>query len=171
MTRQSLFHDWLTAHRGILVKVARSFARSPGEAMDLRQEMLLQLWLALPRFAGDSQASTFIYRVCLNTALSWKRGAARREDRTADADLAQLSAEAVSPADDADRRQLINLLYAAIHQMAEVDRALVLLQLDGLSYREIAEITGMTENHVGVVLTRARKKLSALMKGAVDEVD
>ncbi len=78
-----LFQSWLSAHRGIVVKVARSFASSPADVKDLQQELLLQLWLSLPNFAGQAKPSTWIYRVCLNTALMFRRGAARRDRRLA----------------------------------------------------------------------------------------
>ena len=166
-----MFLDWLATHRGIVVKVARSFAQSPVDAADLQQELLLQLWLSLPKFAGEAKPSTWTYRVCLNTALTWRRGKARRESRMfADADLTRIPAEAASPAECAGEREVVGKLYAAIRAMPDPDRALVLLLLDGLAYREIAEITGLTENHVGVALTRARKRLAMLMEGVVDEV-
>jgi RNA polymerase sigma-70 factor (ECF subfamily) len=78
---------------------------------------------------------------------------------------------AASPADTADQAEVVARLYAAIHAMADFDRALVLLLLDGLAYREIAEVVGLTENHVGVALTRARKRLAELMKGVTDELE
>lgn len=169
---RSLFQSWLATHRGILVKVARLFAPSPADAADLEQELLLQLWLSLPRFSGKAQPSTWIYRVCLNTALTFARGAARRDRRlTHDVDHTQIAADAASPAERAAERQQLERLYAAIRAMPASDRALVLLLLDGLPYREIAEITGLTENHVGVALTRARKRLAEIMKEDCDEME
>lgn len=166
------FQSWLEEHRGIVVKVTRSFAATPADAADLQQELLLQLWLALPSFAGQAKASTWIYRVCLNTALTWQRGTRRRESRLAPGiDLAHFATEAASPAEHAGDRELVEKLYAAIRALPDGDRALVLLLLDGLAYREIAEITGLTENHVGVALTRARKRLAAHLKGTLDELD
>ena len=76
-----------------------------------------------------------------------------------------------SPADSAGQRELLEKLYTAIRAMPDFDRALVLLSLDGLPYREIAEVTGLTENHVGVALTRARKRLAGHMKGLIDELE
>ena len=169
---ESLFQDWMEAHRGIVIKVARSFAATPADVADLQQELLLQLWISRSSYAGQAKPSTWIYRVCLNTALTWRRGTARRERRFAPAaDIAQVPAEAASPADRAGERELLEQLYAAIHALPDFDRALVLLSLDGLAYREIAEITGLTENHVGVALTRARKRLAGLMKGVTHELE
>lgn len=166
------FQSWLEEHRGIMVKVTRSFAPAAADAADLQQEMLLQLWTSLASYAGQAKPSTWIYRVCLNTALTWRRGMARRENRLErGADLEAIAAGASSPADHAGDGEVLDQLYAAIHALPMFDRALVLLALDGLAYREIAEITGLTENHVGVSLTRARKRLAELMKGVTDELE
>jgi RNA polymerase sigma-70 factor (ECF subfamily) len=167
----ALFKTWIEEHRGILAKVARSFAPVPADGEDLRQEMMLQLWTSLPSFAGQAKPSTWIYRVCLNTALTWRRGAQRRENRIdRNIDPGLLEVAAASPGHPADS-EMVEKLYAAIHALPMFDRALVLLALDGLAYREIAEITGLTENHVGVSLTRARKRLATLMKGVTDELE
>lgn len=170
--RESLFKTWLEEHRGIVVKVTRSFAPVPADAADLQQEMLLQLWTSLSSYAGQAKHSTWIYRVCLNTALTWRRGASRRTRHLEpEADIARLPIEAASPADRAGEEELLDKLYAAIHALPMFDRVLMLLALDGLAYREIAEITGLTENHVGVSLTRARQRLAELMKGVTDELE
>jgi len=167
-----LFKTWLEEHRGIFVKVMRSFARSETEAAELQQEMLFQLWISLPRFAGQAKPSTWIYRVCLNTALTWRRGTQRRERQIEpEADVTRLAADAATPAETAGHHDMLEKLYAAMQAMPASARALVLLMLDGLAYREIAEVTGLTENHVGVALTRARKHLTELMKGVIDELE
>lgn len=169
---ESLFQAWLAEHRGIVVKVTRSFARSPADAADLQQEILLQLWSSLPAFAGQAKPSTWIYRVCLNTALTWRRGTTRRDARIEPGDdPAAHPAGTASPAEHAGDREMLENLYAAIHALPAPGRALVLLSLDGLAYREMAEVTGLTENHVGVALTRARKRLAAHLKGVTDELE
>ena len=170
--RSTLFHAWLGAHRGIVVKIARSFAFAAADIDDLQQDMLLQLWISLDGFAGQAKPTTWIYRVCLNTALTWRRGSARRERALAPGtDLETLAATAATPAESVQDREMLAHLYAAIHAMPPSDRALVLLLLEGLSYREIAEITGLSENHVGVSLTRARKRLTSLLKDVTDELE
>jgi RNA polymerase sigma-70 factor (ECF subfamily) len=169
---ESLFQRWLEAHRGIIVKVARSFAATPADTADLQQELLLQLWRSLPAYAGQAKPSTWIYRVCLNTALTWRRGIDRREKRIEPgADFGVMATPAASPAEHAGDREILDKLYASIHALPIFDRALMLFSLDGLAYREIAEITGLTENHVGVALTRARQRLAELMKGVTNELE
>lgn len=162
---------WHQAHRGIFGKVARSFARGEAETAELEQEMLFQLWQSLPRFAGQAKRSTWVYRVCLNTALTWRRGVDRRERRIEIGhDLERLPVTGGSPAEAAERNERLDELYAALQTLTATERALVLLMLDGLAYREIADITGLTENHVGVALTRARRRLAERMKGGDDEL-
>jgi RNA polymerase sigma-70 factor (ECF subfamily) len=168
----SLFESWLEEHCGIVVKIVRSFAPAPTDAADLQQEMLLQLWTSLSSYAGQAKPSTWIYRVCLNTALTWRRGTVRWARRIEpEADIGALAAATASPAEHVGDEEVLGQLYAAIHALPMFDRALVLLALDGLAYREIAEITGLTENHVGVSLTRARQRLAVLMKGVTDELE
>ncbi len=166
------FKSWLEDHHGILVKVTRSFAPAAADAADLQQELMLQLWLSLPSFADQAKPSTWIYRVCLNTALTWRRGTSRREKHLEpDVEIAQLPSDHASPADRAADDELLEKLYSAIRLLPASDRAFILLSLDGLTYREIADITGLTENHVGVALTRARKRLTELMKGVTHELE
>jgi RNA polymerase sigma-70 factor (ECF subfamily) len=104
--------------------------------------------------------------------MTWKRSLARREQKIdLNTDVEVLASEVASPAEDVGERELIDRLYALIFQMEEFDRVLVLLSLDGLSYREMAEITGLSENRIGVGLTRARKRLTQLMKGITNELE
>lgn len=136
------------------------------------QEMQLQLWKSMPAYAAQAKPSTWIYRVCLNTALSWRRGTERRAAHIEpETDVNQLPVNAATPAEHASQQELLEQLYGAIRAMDDADRALVLLMLDGLPYREMAEVTGLTENHVGVALTRARKRLATLLKGVIDELE
>jgi RNA polymerase sigma-70 factor (ECF subfamily) len=168
---EALFKAWLETHRGILFKIARSFGRNATEMEELSLELQLALWNSIPGFLGKAKESTWIYRVCLNTALSWRRSADRRNVKyQPGVDLTSIAAQGFSPADDAGQRELLERLYEAIHGMDDFERVLVLLLLDGMAYREIAEVTGLSEGNVGVSLTRARQRLSILMKGVTDEL-
>jgi RNA polymerase sigma-70 factor (ECF subfamily) len=166
-----LFKEWMAEHRSILRKIARSFARSEADLADMEQEMMLQLWSSASSFSGRAKASTWIYKVSLNTALMWRRSSGRREERIEPgASVSRVAEGGPTPADKAAHEELLERLYGAIRSMPESDRALVLLMLDGLSYREIGEITGLTESHVGVALNRARAKLAERLKGVTDEL-
>ena len=157
--RDDLFRQWLGEHQGILVKIARARASTANDQEDLFQEMLLQLWLSIPRFRGDSRASTWIYRVALNTSMAWDRSHRRYRDRVRT--LAAPS-EVVDPIHDAGRHDdaaEVDRLYGAIRTLPKVDASIVLLHLDGLSYREMADVLGISLSNVGVRLNRAKRRL------------
>ncbi len=148
------FRTWVSEHIGVLHRIARAFA-SGADQQDLLQELLVALWHAAPAFRGDSAATTFIYRVAHNRALTWRRGESRRR-------LRQSDYERLHVAEDAAEDTLLTRLYTAIRQLESLDRSLVLLTLEGQSYAEIAAIHGLSESNVGARLTRARKKLTQL---------
>lgn len=160
-----LFKSLLAEQSGAIFKVARAYTRTAEDCQDLAQEILLQAWLSLSGFAGRARPATWFYRVALNTALSWKRNENRRQQRQVP--LVELdefcSAEPESSAAVADR-ELVLKLYAAIHQLPKSEVALVLLYLEGLSYRQMAEVLGISESNVGVKLNRAKKSLSDLLQ-------
>lgn len=162
---QALFERWWREHAGIPHKIARLYADTAEERADLVQDMLVQLWRSLPGFSGQCAESTWIYRVCLNTTLTWRRDESRRRHRVVAVETPP-EAACAQPAPDARHQQndRLEALYAAIRRLPRADRSLVLLHLDGLAYRDIAQITGLTENQVGVTLTRARQKLQLLLK-------
>ncbi len=158
---EAIFRDLVQQHAGIIEKTARGFAHGDQRG-DLRQEILLAIWRALPRFRGDAQLTTFIYRVCQNAALAWIRQQSRydaRHTQASDDAIAALTNPDASTKPIEER-----LLYQAIRKLPDFDRSLVLLYLDDLSYTQIAEITGITVNNVGARLTRARARLQNLVE-------
>jgi RNA polymerase sigma-70 factor (ECF subfamily) len=161
---ESLFKRLLMEHHGAVLKVARAYTFTADDGQDLAQEILLQVWRSLPRFQGRSSAATWLYRVALNTALGWRRKEHRRQARQKPIEAHELPAAGSSGAEQMVQRETVERLYAAIRQLPKTDLALILLYLDDLSYRQIAEVLGISENHVGVKLNRAKKALGELMK-------
>lgn len=155
--REIHFRHCVEENYRLLRHVARGFA-APADQEDLLQEILLAIWHALPRFQEKSSLSTFMYRVAQNTALTWQRSVRHRAKQ---AEFDETS-HAAAPEDPRPART--EALYAAIRQLPESDRSLVLLQLNEMSYREIAAVTGLTESNVGVRMNRARQKLATLLK-------
>lgn len=167
--RDRLFRQWLGEHKGLMFKVVRSYAASPEDRDDLFQQILLQVWSSVPAFQGKAKVSTWIYRVALNTAFAWKRGEKkhRRRHQPLIAANEKLGLDEERP--DAQRnREILNALYAEIRKLPKVESSLVLLYLDGLSYREMADVLGISETNVGVKLSRTKKRLAESLKGAVD---
>lgn len=165
--QHAIFTAWINAHAGLLHRVANGFA-SGADRDDLMQELMLAVWRAVPAFAGASKESTFIYRVAHNAALTWRRGAATYHRRV-EAYSAEPTRE-LDRAEDARTDEALALIYAQIRRLPPVERSLILLQLDGVSYAAIAEIHGLTENHVGVRLSRIRQKLADALKETTHEL-
>ena len=120
------------------------------------QEVMLAVWKAIPSFRGQAQATTFLYRVSHNAALTWQRKQRNYLQRVQRAESFATPEPSQSPSDN----ERLEQLYAAIRCLPEVDRSLVLLSLDGLSYQEMANIHGISESNVGVRLNRIKQRLT-----------
>jgi RNA polymerase sigma-70 factor (ECF subfamily) len=164
--QKTLFLNWLDEHGASVMKVARAYTLTHEDCQDLAQEILLQAWRSLPQFEHRSSAATWFYRVALQTAMNWHRkDKPRRASQQPLLDVQVFPAEGVGSAEQAQQREIVEQLYNAIHQLPKGDAALVLLYLDELSYREMAEVLGISESNAGVKLNRAKKALTALMNG------
>jgi len=165
--QESLFMNWLGEHGSSVMKVARAYTLNSEECQDLAQEILLQAWRSLPNFEGKANAATWFYRVALHTAMNWQRkDKPRRSGQQPLLEIHTLATEGSDSAEQAQHRDTVEQLYEAIHQLPKTDTALVLLYLDELSYREMAEVLGISESNVGVKLNRAKKSLNVLMNGS-----
>ncbi|RZA03635.1 MAG: sigma-70 family RNA polymerase sigma factor [Sphingobacteriaceae bacterium] len=147
-------------HQGILFKICRMYCTDNDDVNDLFQDMLLQLWQAWPSFKGASKLTTWMYRICLNTAIARLRKSSRSP-------AVQILTEAQYGMPDAGPQRLDILfdseLQVAIDSLSRIDKALIMLYLDEKSYKEIAEIMDMTESNVGVKLNRIKNKLKERM--------
>jgi RNA polymerase sigma-70 factor (ECF subfamily) len=139
--------------------------------VDLFQDVLLQVWSSIPSFRGEAKETTWIYRVAFNTALAWRRGEQRRR-KGHETFLKLDTSPQVQPShvDSLPEREIVEQLYAAIRQLPQVDASLALMLLDGLSYQEMADVLGISENYIGVKLNRIRKQLADQLKGATHEL-
>jgi RNA polymerase sigma factor (sigma-70 family) len=162
----ALFAEAMKQHMGIFLKTAYAFA-DPSDRDDLVQEMLFAVWQALPTFdERQCKLSTFLYRVANNRALNWNRSRKRyRHKIQALQDCPQL----VLHATDADYSEAARLdwLYALIRELPPVDRTVLMLHFEQLSYKEIGEVIGSSENNVGVRMYRIRRWI-ADRKGSND---
>jgi len=152
METSAAFADLVRRNHRRLAAIARSYAR--GEAWrDLYQDILLQLWKTLRRFEGRSSPDTWVYRVALNTAITSRRRDAARPRLVWTADDRIEAARGAEPGG----RSEIAVLEEFLAGLNEIDRAVLLLYLEDLTYREIANVTGLSETAVGVRLTRIKK--------------
>ncbi len=159
---KSEFKHIIQANNGIFYKICRAYTSNQQDFEDLYQEVLVQLWSSFSTFKGKSSLSTWIYRVALNTALSFRK-------KLGKASFINLSgSELPEPAEDPYNEEHINekieLLYRCIQQLKPDEKALILLHLEEKKYEEISEIMGITTSNVGVKLKRTREKLHSLLK-------
>ncbi len=151
------FLELIRQNRGILFKVIRLYVNHPDDEADLLQEIQLQAWKSFPRFKGDSKFSTWLYRLSLNTVLTFKRRPALVKPEE--------NLERIGGIDEPHHRNdESEALYQAIRELSEVDRMIITLHLDGYDNPEIADISGMTKNHVGVKLHRIKEALTKRLK-------
>lgn len=142
------------ANQGILYKLVGLYAADQEEKKDLYQEILLQAWRAWPAFRGEAKFSTWLYRISLNTILTQKRKP-QRVDYKESLDLYSPKVAPVS-----ERQMEVDRLRQAIRSLAETDRAIISLHLDGYDNGEIAAMIGITNNNVGVKLHRIKQQLA-----------
>jgi len=160
--QQQRFTEWTREHGAILHHVVNGFAAG-ADRHDLMQEVLLAVWKAIPAFRGQAKPTTYLYRVSHNAALLWIRTEKNYRRR-----VEQFGAEPAAGSDanaDALVDERLGKIYAAIHQLKPVERSLMLLSLDGLSYREMAEVLGLSESNIGVKLNRIKNQLTQTLKG------
>ncbi len=149
-------------HAGIVRKIAMSYSRTPADRRDLEQEIVAQLWKAWPGYDGGRPFATWMYRVALNVAISIARSQRWQAPETASLDDGDLVG--LDPlADTAERAHGVRELMAFIGTLDELNRALILLYLEGQSYAEIADVLGISETNVATKINRAKQTLRARM--------
>lgn len=144
----------LNNHRGIVHRLARVYEPDVHARADLVQEMILQLWRTHQSFRNDSQFSTWMYRVCLNTALTFIRKEKRRNSHETTAHLPDLQDEVAD-----QKNEQIDMLYKAVHALSDADKGVIFLYLEGFSGAEIAAQLGIGEVNVRVKLNRIKEKI------------
>jgi RNA polymerase sigma-70 factor (ECF subfamily) len=137
----------------LIYKICSFYASDKQPLADLYQETLGNLWRSYPNFRGESSFSTWIYRVALNTCITGFRKEMRRPEKITLSPLHETLPEPESLTDS------IAEMYTLIHRLGELERAIVLLYLEEKSYKEIAEITGLTVCNVATKLKRTKMKL------------
>jgi RNA polymerase sigma-70 factor (ECF subfamily) len=154
--RNAVFESWIDAHKAILFKVARVYGATHADREDLFQEIALQVWHSVEAYRGDCAATTWIYRVALNTALAWRRK--ERKHGQGRQDIEAATALLIAPS---GRDPRLEWIYERIAELDEASRSLALLMLDGFSYREMSQILGLREGNVGMKINRIKAALSA----------
>ncbi len=154
------FVNQLEENQNIVHKICRLYTNDSDAHNDLFQEITIQLWRAYPKFRGDSKFSTWMYRVALNTAITLYRKS-KRTIKTQDYEGVSFKISSV-PYDDTAEQQL-KLMYSAVKDLNDIDKALVFLYLEDKNYKEISETLGITEVNARVKMNRIKEKLRTIL--------
>jgi RNA polymerase sigma-70 factor (ECF subfamily) len=153
--QQQQFIQLIKENEKIIFKVLAVYANELVDKKDWYQEIVLQLWKAYPSFRADAKASTWIYRIALNTVVTqFRKNKNKIKSTTLDASILQ-----IADFKENTLEEPLRLLYQQINQLNQLDKALVLLYLEDKSYQEIAEITGLSVTNVASRLSRIKKKM------------
>lgn len=150
--------ELIRRHAGLIHKVAYAYCRDAADREDVVQEIAVQLWRSHARFDRRCRESTWVYRIALNVAISFHRRERRHRVRRDPADVQAITV--VAPEEPSDE---VQRLLACIDVLGALDKALVLLYLDGNEHSAIAEVLGISVSNVGTRISRAKDKLRAML--------
>lgn len=150
----------INQHKGILYKVSRMYFDTLEDQQDLFQEIILQLWKSLDSFKGNSQFSSWMYRVALNTAIVFFKKEKRKPDKFSSIKIEPIAQDAYDGEKDI---QLVHF-YKAVKELNKIEKALIFQSIEGLSGKEIAENLGLSEVNVRVKTNRTKNKLQEIIK-------
>ncbi len=149
---------------GIIIKLCRAYTNSQEDFEDYFQEVCLQIWRSKENFREESEWSTWVYRISLNVCLTLlKKDKNSRNDFVSDTLAAEEADDNHTFSDES-----LNLLYAAIRKLSEIDRGIITLYLEEKSYQEIADIIGTNPNNIGVRIKRIKTRLKKTLDGKIN---
>ena len=155
------FENIVRQYKANLYMICYMYAKDKDEANDFFQETLIRLWQGFPQFRGESNINTWISRICINTCISSLRKKKKHSETI------RLSIDLEMLDDDSGQSQQLAQMHALINKLGVLDKALILLWLDNMSYAEIAEVMGITVSNVSVKLLRIRGKLKEMAKTSI----
>ncbi|WP_439479364.1 RNA polymerase sigma factor [Chryseobacterium aquaticum] len=154
------FLQKIEKHKGIIFKISKMYMDNKDDREDLFQEITYQVWKAYSGFRGDSQFSTWLYRIALNTAIVFlksekKRSLIENEHFT--------DYKIIQDEYDLEKEEKMAVMYNAINQLNPIDKAFIFYYLEDFSGKEIAEQMGISEGNVRVKMNRAKNKLKDIL--------
>ena len=155
VTRQRDFIKLIRKHEGIIYKITRVYVDREEDQQDLYQEIVYQLWKSFDSFRSDAKWSTWMYRVALNTAISFLKRDKSKLKKVSSEHLDNFKMEPFDPV----MEERIEWLYKSIQKLSMVEKGIILLYLEGKSHEEISNITGFTTSNVGTRISRIKEKL------------
>lgn len=173
MDKEPFFKQVIGENKDRIYRICCAYERDPDERNDLYQEIVINIWKNIGKFEGRSMISTWIYRIAVNTSLMHiKKESRRNRDKTElNENIISNTAENTSETEEKiETGKNIEKLYSSINELPSMDRVIISMVLEELSYKEIAEVTGLTVNNIGVRINRIKKELSRLMEEIKDGI-
>ena len=157
---RDFYTDSILPYAGIIIKICRAYSNSQEDFEDYYQEVCLQIWRSKDNFNGNSEWSTWIYRLSLNVCMTLRKRENKRNLQISKSnELPEIANQELFSFQD----KYLDELYSAIKQLSELNRAIIVLHLEEKSYKEIAFIIGTNANNIGVRIQRIKKKLKQLI--------
>ncbi len=164
--REAQFSAIVEAHKDKLYRICYGYFSNQADVQDIYQEVLIKVWTYLPDFKGNAKITTWLYRIAVNTCLTFVNRQQKRQEQVMPLQEQLIQAD-ISDTEQQQQSEQLQHLRWCIGQLPSMDRSLILLHLEGLSYDEITEVTGLTSSNIGVRLHRAKSKLKTLMSNEV----
>jgi RNA polymerase sigma-70 factor (ECF subfamily) len=157
---EQFFVSQIKEHQNLIHKVCRIYTTNEDDHKDLFQEITIQLWKAYPRFRGDSKFTTWAYRVALNTAITLFRKKSKNPNTIEiDSNIHRIDFTEYNY----EEEEQLKIMYKAIHQLGDIDKALVFMYLEDKDYTEISETLGISEVNARVKMNRVKTKLKQII--------
>ncbi len=153
--KTAIFLELIEKHKGVIFKITSSYCKDKDDQQDLAQEIVVQLWNTFEKYNPSYRFSTWLYRIALNTSISFYRKEKRR--KTKDLELSYFLKNETEE-DDEPNEKLVQLR-TFIQELKEIDKAIILLYLEGLTQKEIGEIMGISSSNTGTKISRIKKSL------------
>ncbi len=158
---ENTFLNALEEHQHKLLRICSVYAKDENDTKDLFQEVLVNIWKSMPSFNGNSNMGTWMYRITLNVCLRLKTKEIKKQKKLLRMDSRAINIYKTEVMDDGqnEQREQLAQLRKCIRKLNEADKAVITLYLEELPYKEISNITGLTENNIAVKIKRIKKKL------------
>jgi RNA polymerase sigma factor (sigma-70 family) len=154
-----LFSDIIEENKQRIMRICRAYSHNREDQKDLFQEVALNIWKSLPSFRQEARIDTWVYRICLNVCMQYTRRSHKAKRMRVDIEGIQILDDSADLQNNLENFEKSKMLHECISKLGDAEKSLILLFLEDLSYKAISEITGITENHVAVKISRIKKKL------------
>jgi RNA polymerase sigma-70 factor, ECF subfamily len=162
--KEQLFREIIEGHKDKIYRICYAYLYEKKMVDDLYQEVLINVWHALDRFNGDAQITTWLYRVTMNTTITFNKNY-KKHQKLFKNDIPQNIIEESNKGAEEENQKKIDKLMQSIQKLKEDERLIISFVLEELAYKEIAEILGISVNSVGVKINRIKKRLLRIYNG------